>query len=60
MLNVFSHSQPSMSNMLSLPNPQEVNDLLNQTTIVEDSNKLPFPQSFTTQIVKKYTLEASS
>ena len=41
MLNVLSHSQPSMSNMLSLPNPQEANDLLNQTTIVKDSQKAP-------------------
>ena len=47
MLNVLNHSQPSMSNMLSLPNSQEANDLLNQTTIIKDSQKVPSLKSFT-------------
>ena len=47
MLNVLSHSQPSMYSMLSLPNPQEANDLLNQTTIVEKPQEVPSAKSFT-------------
>ena len=55
MLNVMSHSQSSMSNMLSVRYSQGAIDLLNQITIVEDSQEAPFPKSFTTHVIKKTT-----
>ena len=52
-LNIFNHLQLSMSDMSSITNPQEEDDFLNHTNIIAKSQKIPSPNTFSSQILQK-------